>query len=225
MARYPWARRRHLWTGKQTQFQTRIQSCNHSIWAVKHLQPYRSWNDVARIGSKESTRGGEGGEHCGDRISNASGAWRIDALQMNAICLFLGQEYILNDVRDREFLLYFHKKAKKVGLDVAKYNELKDSVARIEADLKRLRDPLRIHSAVASSAGRQPGSSLPTTASLWDKAQFRMSTLLRSAKEPKQWIRRTPQRTLLSHCYLLSTVLFRFHEFDPSNRTWRIETD
>jgi len=96
------------------------------------------------------------------------------------------QEYILNDVRDREFLLYFHKKAKKVGLDVAKYNELKDSVARIEADLKRLRDPLRIHSAVASSAGRQPGSSLPTTASLWDKAQFRMSTLLRSAKEPKQ---------------------------------------
>ena len=170
-------------------------------------------------------RGGGGGEHCGDRISNASGAWRIDALQMNAICLFLGQEYILNDVRDREFLLYFHKKAKKVGLDVAKYNELKDSVARIEADLKRLRDPLRIHSAVASSAGRQPGSSLPTTASLWDKAQFRMSTLLRSAKEPKQWIRRTPQRTLLSHCYLLSTVLFRFHEFDPSNRTWRIETD
>jgi len=96
------------------------------------------------------------------------------------------QEYILNDVRDREFLLYFHKKAKKVGLDVGKYNELKDSVASIESDLKRLRDPLRIHSAVASSANQHPPTAAPTTASLWDKAQFRMSTFMRSSKDPKE---------------------------------------
>ena len=95
------------------------------------------------------------------------------------------QEYILNDVRDREFLLYFHKKAKKVGLDVTKYNELKDSVARIENDLKRLRDPLRIHSAVTSGGSQMPPTSTPFTASLWDKAQFRMSTFLRSSKESK----------------------------------------
>lgn len=36
-----------------------------------------------------------------------------------------------------------HKKAKKIGLDVTKYNELKDQISLLELDLKRLKDPLR----------------------------------------------------------------------------------
>ncbi len=55
------------------------------------------------------------------------------------------QEYILPDVKDRSFLLSFYKKSKKTEFDVAKYNELKDKIAQIEIDLKRLRDPLALH--------------------------------------------------------------------------------
>ena len=88
------------------------------------------------------------------------------------------QEYLLNDARDREFLLHFHKKAKKVGMDIDKYNELKNSVAEMENNLERLRDPLRIHS--ASSPAVQPTQQ---TASLWNKTQFRLSTLMGKSKE------------------------------------------
>lgn len=52
---------------------------------------------------------------------------------------------MLPDVRDREYLITFHKNAKKVGLDVDKYNELKDQIYKIETDLHRLRDPLALH--------------------------------------------------------------------------------
>lgn len=55
------------------------------------------------------------------------------------------QEYILADVKDRQFLVTFHKRAKKIGLDVHRYNEVKDSIAQLEHDLRRLRDPLFIH--------------------------------------------------------------------------------
>lgn len=39
-------------------------------------------------------------------------------------------------------MLALHKKAKKIGLDLNKYNDLKREIAEIEYDLKRLRDPL-----------------------------------------------------------------------------------
>lgn len=55
------------------------------------------------------------------------------------------QEYLLPDVKDRQFLITFHKKAKKLGLDVEQYNSLRDSISRVEGDLRRLRDPLQIH--------------------------------------------------------------------------------
>jgi hypothetical protein len=55
------------------------------------------------------------------------------------------QEYILPAVADRQYLLTFHKNAKKVGLDVDKYNRLKDKIHKIESDLLRLRDPLALH--------------------------------------------------------------------------------
>ncbi|XP_068904054.1 calcium uniporter protein, mitochondrial isoform X2 [Tenebrio molitor] len=54
------------------------------------------------------------------------------------------EEYILNDVRDRQHLLLLHKKAKKTGFDVNQYNVLKDQIAKVELDLRRLRDPLKL---------------------------------------------------------------------------------
>lgn len=55
------------------------------------------------------------------------------------------QEYMLPDVKDRQFLITFHKKAKKNGFDVQRYNDLRDGINSIENDLRRLRDPLNIH--------------------------------------------------------------------------------
>lgn len=55
------------------------------------------------------------------------------------------QEYILEDVRDRQYLLAMHKKAKKHGLDLLQYNTLRRQIVEIENDLRRLRDPLHLH--------------------------------------------------------------------------------
>jgi len=54
------------------------------------------------------------------------------------------QDYILPDVRDRQFLLGFHKRARKEALDVERYNELRESLSGVERDLRILRDPLRL---------------------------------------------------------------------------------
>ena len=54
------------------------------------------------------------------------------------------QDYLNPDVRDRQFLINFHKKAKKHEWDVAKYNHLKDGIVNVEQQLKRLKDPLRL---------------------------------------------------------------------------------
>lgn len=66
-------------------------------------------------------------------------------IAMYAYFVLTRQEYILPDVYDRQTLFGFHKQAHKIGLDVKRYNELKDSLAQIEEDLKRLRDPLQMH--------------------------------------------------------------------------------
>lgn len=55
------------------------------------------------------------------------------------------QEYILPAVQDRQTLFTFHKRAQKYGLDVDKYNAIKDTIAQVEEDLRRLRDPLQLH--------------------------------------------------------------------------------
>ncbi|CAL8114032.1 unnamed protein product [Orchesella dallaii] len=65
------------------------------------------------------------------------------------------QEYVLPDVRDREYLITFHKNAKKVGFDVDKYNVLKDQIYKIETDLHRLRDPLALHLPLKTRLGNQ----------------------------------------------------------------------
>jgi len=46
------------------------------------------------------------------------------------------------DVRDRQYLITVHKKARKSGLDLHAYNQLKDQLACVQTDLARLKDPL-----------------------------------------------------------------------------------
>lgn len=67
------------------------------------------------------------------------------AMAMYAYFVITRQEYIYPDARDRQYLHFFHKGAKKTKFDIEKYNRLKDDIAQAELDLKRLRDPLQLH--------------------------------------------------------------------------------
>ncbi|XP_026537009.1 calcium uniporter protein, mitochondrial isoform X2 [Notechis scutatus] len=67
------------------------------------------------------------------------------AMAMYAYFVVTRQEYVYPDARDRQYLLFFHKGAKKTRFDLEKYNQLKDAIAQAELDLKRLRDPLQVH--------------------------------------------------------------------------------
>lgn len=46
-------------------------------------------------------------------------------------CCSLTQEYIYPDARDRQYLLFFHKGAKRTRFDIEKYNKLKDAIAEV----------------------------------------------------------------------------------------------
>lgn len=46
------------------------------------------------------------------------------------------------DVRDRQYLITVHKKARKSGLDLHVYNQLREQLAAVQTDLARLKDPL-----------------------------------------------------------------------------------
>ncbi|XP_057590621.1 calcium uniporter protein, mitochondrial isoform X1 [Hippopotamus amphibius kiboko] len=67
------------------------------------------------------------------------------AMAMYAYFVMTRQEYVYPEARDRQYLLFFHKGAKKSRFDLEKYNQLKDAIAQAEMDLKRLRDPLQVH--------------------------------------------------------------------------------
>ncbi|XP_055841123.1 calcium uniporter protein, mitochondrial [Episyrphus balteatus] len=54
------------------------------------------------------------------------------------------QEYNYPEVKDRQYLLTLHKRAKKKRFDIEEYNSLKRQIADIEYDLRRLRDPLNL---------------------------------------------------------------------------------
>lgn len=54
------------------------------------------------------------------------------------------QDYLLPDVRDRQYLLSFHKKARKNEWDVHKNNTLKDGITRVEIELGKLRDNTKL---------------------------------------------------------------------------------
>lgn len=49
-------------------------------------------------------------------------------------------DYLLPDVRDRQWLHSFHRKAKKIEWDVNRYNALKEGVSKVEVELVKLRD-------------------------------------------------------------------------------------
>lgn len=57
------------------------------------------------------------------------------------------------EVKDRQFLIAVHKKAKKKGFDVVRYNQLKEEAHGIESDLRRIHDPLYIRHS-PTSAGK-----------------------------------------------------------------------
>ncbi|KAJ8926684.1 hypothetical protein NQ314_020899 [Rhamnusium bicolor] len=65
------------------------------------------------------------------------------AMACYAYFVLTKEEYVLQDVRDRQHLLIIHKQAKKLGLDLNQYNMLKQEAASIQYVLKKLRHPLK----------------------------------------------------------------------------------
>lgn len=67
------------------------------------------------------------------------------SMAMFGYFLLTRQEYLYPDARDRIQLSGLHKAAKKQGFDIDRYNHLKDTVAKIEGEIKRLHDPLQLN--------------------------------------------------------------------------------
>jgi len=83
------------------------------------------------------------------------------AIACYAYFVLTRQEYLYPDATDRQRLVTFHKKAKKHRWDVDKYNTIKQGINTLEADLKKLRDPLQMHvgnSKLEERAALQKGS-------------------------------------------------------------------
>ncbi|KAJ8335766.1 hypothetical protein SKAU_G00391080 [Synaphobranchus kaupii] len=53
------------------------------------------------------------------------------------------QDYIYPDAKDRQFLHYFYKGAKKERFDVQRYNQLRDELTQVQEDLRRLKKPIQ----------------------------------------------------------------------------------
>ncbi|XP_067896551.1 calcium uniporter regulatory subunit MCUb, mitochondrial-like [Heterodontus francisci] len=61
-----------------------------------------------------------------------------------AYFLLTRQDCVYPDIKDRQFLHYLYRGTKRSRFDVAKYNKIKEELAEVENDLKRLRNPLQL---------------------------------------------------------------------------------
>lgn len=66
------------------------------------------------------------------------------AIACYAYFVLTREDYLLPDVRDRQYLLNFYKRARKTEWDVAKYNTLKDGICRVEMELCKLKDHTKL---------------------------------------------------------------------------------
>ncbi|KAK4879004.1 hypothetical protein RN001_007150 [Aquatica leii] len=65
------------------------------------------------------------------------------AMAAYAYFVLTKEEYILQDVKNRQHLLTLHKKSKKLGLDLMKYNQLRDQISSLELELMKSKSKLR----------------------------------------------------------------------------------
>ncbi|MGH0153731.1 UNVERIFIED_CONTAM: hypothetical protein FKN15_025553 [Acipenser sinensis] len=65
------------------------------------------------------------------------------------------QDYVYPDSKDRQFLHYFYRGAKRQRFDVEKYNKLREELAMVEQDLKRLREPLELQQPIQQIEGKE----------------------------------------------------------------------
>ncbi|KAJ8403666.1 hypothetical protein AAFF_G00349920 [Aldrovandia affinis] len=54
------------------------------------------------------------------------------------------RDFVYPDAKDRQFLHYFYKVAKRQRFDIQKYNKLKEEVSAVEDNLRRLRKPIQM---------------------------------------------------------------------------------
>ncbi|KAJ8407590.1 hypothetical protein AAFF_G00274470 [Aldrovandia affinis] len=54
------------------------------------------------------------------------------------------QDYIYPSAKDRQFLHYFYKGARRQRFDVQKYNQLREDLTKVQEDLRRLKKPIHL---------------------------------------------------------------------------------
>lgn len=87
-------------------------------------------------------------------------------------------------MKDRQFLIAVHKKAKKKGFDVVRYNQLKEEAHDIENDLRRLHDPLYLRHSPTSSSKFTPFSLTGSTTSTGATTKEQLVDMALNAKNP-----------------------------------------